>query len=101
MKNPKNEFGSLEHSGKIKADDYLAPPVDESHAEVLRELVGHLRQKRTELREEWVRRITATRLLKAMTEDEILAECSAVYDNYLGTLETGSLEALGAYARDL
>jgi rsbT co-antagonist protein RsbR len=41
------------------------------------------------------------RLLTAMTNDEILAECSAVYDNYLGTLETGSLEALEAYARDL
>lgn len=98
MKNPKNETGFLEHG---KADDSLIPQFDDTHAEVMRELVGHLRQKRTELREEWVRRIMATRLLKAMTEDEIVAECSAVYDNYLGTLETGSLEALGAYARDL
>ena len=70
-------------------------------AEVLRELVAHLRQNRTELREEWARRITGVRLLKAMTDEEILAECGAVYDNYLGTLETGSLEALEAYARDL
>lgn len=79
----------------------MTPPVDESHAAVLRELVAHLRQKRTELGEEWARRIAGARLLTAMTNEEILAECSAVYDNYLGTLETGSLEALEAYARDL
>jgi rsbT co-antagonist protein RsbR len=36
-----------------------------------------------------------------MTNEEILAECSSVYDNYLGALETGSIEALEAYARDL
>lgn len=85
----------------LAGEELLSPPVDESYIEVLRELVAHLRQKRTELREEWARRIMQARLLKAMTEDEILAECSAVYDNYLGTLETGSLEALEAYARDL
>ncbi|MEX0618144.1 MAG: STAS domain-containing protein [Pseudohongiellaceae bacterium] len=76
-------------------------PVDEARDEALRELLAHLRQNRTDLREEWARRIMEARLLTAMTEDEILAECSAVYDNYLGTLETGSLEALEAYARDL
>src|SRR5689334_7866402 len=31
----------------------------------------------------------------------IFAEISAVYDNYLEALETGSVEALEAYARDL
>jgi rsbT co-antagonist protein RsbR len=39
--------------------------------------------------------------LSTMTDTEILAECDAVYDNYLVTIETGSTEALGAYAKDL
>lgn len=74
---------------------------DDSQREVLAELVGHLRQNRTQLREEWARRIMSARFLTAMTNEEIQAECSAVYDNYLGALETGSIEALEAYAKDL
>src|SRR5579872_1488473 len=77
------------------------PAPDGSHVEVLRELVSHLRQNRTQLREEWARRIMGAKFLTAMTNEEILAECSSVYDNYLGALETGSIEALEAYARDL
>ncbi len=38
---------------------------------LLTELVAHLRQNRTQLREEWARRITESRLLTAMTQDEI------------------------------
>ncbi len=79
----------------------LSPNPDESYVELLRELVAHLRQNRTQLREEWARRIMGARFLTAMTNDEIFAECGAVYDNYLGALETGSIEALEAYARDL
>src|SRR5690606_3716631 len=81
--------------------EILPSPSDAAHAEVLHELVGYLRQRRTELRQDWVKRITAARLLKTMSPEDILAECSAVYDNYLGTLETGSLEALEAAARGL
>ncbi len=68
---------------------------------LLRELVAHLRQNRTELREEWARRITETRLLTAMTKEEVFAEATSVYDNYVEALETGTFEALQAYARDL
>src|SRR5205809_4085607 len=68
---------------------------------LLRELVAHLRENRTQLREEWARRITEAKLLTAMTPDEIFAEATAVYDNYLEALETGSIEALQAYARSL
>src|SRR5439155_25344033 len=68
---------------------------------LLRELVAHLREIRTQLREEWARRITEAKLLTAMTPDEIFAEATAVYDNYLEALETGSIEALEAYARSL
>ena len=68
---------------------------------LLRELVAHLRENRTQLREEWVRRITESKLLTAMTREEIFAEATSVYDNYVAVLESGSVEALQAYARDL
>src|SRR6267143_327156 len=73
----------------------------ESTITLLRELVAHLRQSRTQLREEWARLITEARLLTAMSPEEVFAEATAVYDNYLEALETGSIEALEAYARNL
>lgn len=73
----------------------------ESTAALLRELVAHLRQNRTQLREEWARRITEAQLLTAMSKEEIFAEATAVYDNYVDVLETGAVEALQAYARNL
>src|SRR6184192_4497734 len=36
-----------------------------------------------------------------MTPQEIFSEATSVYDNYIGVLETGSVEALRDYARDL
>jgi rsbT co-antagonist protein RsbR len=73
----------------------------ESSAALLRELVAHLRQNRTQLREEWARRITDAQLLTAMSKEEIFSEATSVYDNYVEVLETGSVEALQAYARNL
>src|SRR5216684_2619704 len=73
----------------------------EAPSELLRELVAHLRQNRTQLREEWVVRITETRLLTAMTKEEIFAEATSVYDSYVEALETEAFEALQAYARNL
>src|SRR5207248_6891255 len=75
--------------------------VQESTAALLTELVAHLRQNRTQLREEWARRITESELLTSMTKEEIFAEATAVYDNYVAVLETGSVEALQEYASDL
>jgi rsbT co-antagonist protein RsbR len=75
-----------------------SPQADPS---LLHELVDYLRQSRTELREEWVHRITAAELLQVMTPEEIFNEVTAVYDNYVDALETGSVETLQAYARDL
>ncbi|HEX7696881.1 MAG TPA: hypothetical protein VF394_05760, partial [Candidatus Acidoferrum sp.] len=66
----------------------------EAPSELLRELVAHLRQNRTLLREEWVVRITETRLLTAMTKEEIFAEATSVYDSYVEALETEAFEAL-------
>jgi rsbT co-antagonist protein RsbR len=70
-------------------------------AELRRDLVTHLQQNRTLLREEWVHRIDEARLLTAMTRDEIFAEATSVYDSYVEALDTGTLEALQAYARNL
>ena len=69
--------------------------------QLLSELVAHLRQNRTQLREEWARRITEAQLLMAMSKEEIFAEATSVYDNYVEALETGTLEALQAYSRNL
>src|ERR1043166_1113373 len=77
----------------------FSPP--DSSVALLRELVAHLRQNRTQLREEWARRITDAELLTAMSKEEIFSEATSVYDNYVEVLETGSVEALQAYARSL
>src|SRR5260370_7134276 len=73
----------------------------EEPSELLRELVAHLRQNRTQLREEWVGSISQTRLLTAMTKEEIFAEATSVYDSYVEPLETETFEALQAYAQHL
>ena len=68
---------------------------------LLPELVAHLRENRTALRREWANRITDADLLTSMTPQEVFSEATSVYDNYVGVLETGSVEALQDYARDL
>ncbi len=83
---------------KEKTKTAIAPM---DSVELLRELVAHLQQNRTLLREEWARRITEAKLLTAMSKDEIFAEATAIYDNYIEALESGTFEALQAYARSL
>ena len=68
---------------------------------LLQELVGYLRENRTELREEWARRISEAKLLRVMSDEEIFSEATEVYDNYVDALETGSVETLETYARAL
>jgi rsbT co-antagonist protein RsbR len=68
---------------------------------LLSELVAHLRDNRTPLRQEWATRITDAKLLSSMTPQEVFSEATSVYDNYVEVLETGSVEALQHYARDL
>ena len=77
------------------------PQVPEVDRSLLHELIAYLRDNRTKLREEWVQRITQAQLLEVMTPEEIFSEVTAVYDNYVDALETGSVETLQAYARDL
>jgi rsbT co-antagonist protein RsbR len=92
MSDSPSDFGSTGTS---------AQTVSISSEGLLPQLVQHLRQNRTVLREEWARRITVAELLTAMTPEELFSEATAVYDNYVEVLETGSVEALQAYARDL
>jgi rsbT co-antagonist protein RsbR len=87
-----------DHGSQATETPLQSSQVDPS---LLHELVDYLRQSRTELREEWVRRITDAQLLGVMTPEEIFSEVTSVYDNYVDTLETGSVETLQAYARDL
>jgi rsbT co-antagonist protein RsbR len=71
------------------------------HGVLLPELVAHLQTNRTALRKAWAQRITDARLLSAMTAQEVFTEVTSVYDNYVAVLETGSVEELRRYARDL
>jgi rsbT co-antagonist protein RsbR len=80
-------------------DGTAGPVGDETF--LLPELVAHLREHRTRLRQEWTGRIAQAHLLQAMTSQEVAAETTSVYDNYVEVLETGSVEALQHYARDL
>jgi rsbT co-antagonist protein RsbR len=79
----------------------LGGPDQAATAAIVTALVAHLRQNRTQLCSEWARRITEARLLTAMTQEEVFAETTSVYDNYVDALESGTLELLQAYARNL
>ena len=85
------------------AETLAKPPTHSRRDEdqLLPQLVAHLREHRTRLREEWARRIREAHLLHAMTPREMADETTSVYDNYVEVLETGSVEALQRYARDL
>src|SRR5262245_28156158 len=80
---------------------YSRTEVPERTAALLSELLGHLRHNRTRMREQWIQRIIEGKLLTAMSQEEVFAETTSVYDSYLEVLETGSVEALQAYARNL
>jgi rsbT co-antagonist protein RsbR len=92
------------HEDSSPAEDAAAhfPALDRrDEHQLLPQLVAHLREHRTKLREEWSSRIQGENLLQAMTPQEIGAETTSVYDNYVEVLETGSVEELQYYARDL
>ena len=85
--------------GQQAVTDELERSADQT--ELLPELVAHLQKNRSELRQEWTNRITDAHLLSAMTPHEVFTEVTSVYDNYVAVLETGSVEELRDYARDL
>ena len=73
----------------------------EDEEQLLPQLVAHLREHRSRLRQEWASRIQDSHLLNSMTPQEVGAETTSVYDNYVEVLETGSVQELQHYARDL
>ena len=82
-------------------EDRVATVEETPGTELLPQLVAHLREHRSTLRAQWADRIHGAHLLEAMTAQEMEAETTSVYDNYVEVLETGSVEALQHYARDL
>jgi rsbT co-antagonist protein RsbR len=83
-----------------RTDDQPAERASDDSS-LLQELVAYLRDNRTELREEWARRISEAELLGVMSDEEIFSEATEVYDNYVDALETGSIETLQSYAQEL
>ena len=83
-----------------RAEYQMEQPSEEANS-LLQELVAYLREGRTKLREEWARRISEAQLLGVMSDEEIFSEATEVYDNYVDALETGSIETLRSYAREL
>lgn len=79
----------------------ISPQPKHESAPVLPELVAHLREHGTRLCEELAHRITQSKLLTAITKEEVLSEVTSLYDNYVDVLETGAVESLQAYARNL
>jgi rsbT co-antagonist protein RsbR len=92
-----------DHDSTVTAEVPAGFPLPDHTDEdqLLPQLVAHLREHRTRLRHEWAQRIQQAGLLHAMTPQEMAAETTSVYDNYVEVLETGSVEALQRYARDL
>ena len=88
----------MEGDTAVTSAPLKAPEID---GDLLRELVSLLHEGRPQLCEEWISRIEEARLLGVMSGEELFSEVSAVYDNYVDALETGSVESLQAYARDL
>src|SRR5215213_5858537 len=84
---------------EVSADFPAIDRTDED--QLLPQLVAHLREHRSNLRQDWASRIQEAHLLQAMTSQEMSAETTSVYDNYVEVLETGSVEALQHYATDL
>lgn len=94
---------AIRNKSQQRPESPQTPAADGSYSGdfLLRELVSHLRENRTQLREVWARNILDAKLLSAMTKEEIFSEVTSVYDNYVEVLETGNVDALQAYARNL
>src|SRR5258706_12558010 len=87
----KEKIGPREH---ILPSNFGADPErNELTSELLRELVAHLSQNRTQLREEWVARIAEARLLTGMTQEEIFGAAASVYDTCVEPLATAPFYA--------
>ncbi len=78
----------------MKKEKTNVPQEDELRSE----LVEHFREKREELRQQWVQQMTAKGLLAGLTPEEIESESITIYDTCIMCLETGEYEGAEAYA---
>ncbi|MCJ7504680.1 MAG: STAS domain-containing protein [Acidobacteriia bacterium] len=76
----------------------LGQPTDKSTESLVRELVAHFREKREQLRRQWVEQMTAKGLLAGLTPQETETESITIYDTCVGCLETGKYDAAQTYA---
>ncbi len=89
MINDGNQFLTL---GTQPADEY---------AVLLPGLVSHFREKRDELRRQWVRQMMSKGLLAGLTPDDMETESITIYDTCVGCLETGLYDGAQNYANTL
>ena len=87
-----SEPDQVEEKRPDRSEDQRPAERSDGDNSQLLELVSYLRDCRTELREEWARRISEADLLQVMSDEEIFSEATEVYDNYMDALETGSIE---------
>ncbi len=78
-----------------------AESMTETPRRLVRELVGHLREKREPLRRQWVEQMTAKGLLAGLTPEETETESATIYDTCVGCLETRKYDAAQAYATSM
>src|SRR5690606_28862218 len=83
---PRRILGVADVNDRSKRAAFSLQETSPEASELLPELVAHLHENRTQLREEWARRITDARLLTAMTPEEVFSEATSVYDNYVEVL---------------
>jgi rsbT co-antagonist protein RsbR len=74
-------------------------PSPESNEALRRDLVAHFRQKREQLRLQWVQLMTAKELLAGLSKEEIESESLTIYDTCIACLETGQFDGAQAYAK--
>src|SRR5947199_9109259 len=70
------EEGAPHMDSQIRREPRRSESSEDSAAVLLREPVSHLRENRTQLRQEWARRIRQAQLLIAMSKEEIFAEAT-------------------------
>ncbi len=68
---------------------------------ITHEIVAHFREHRSQLRDDWLQRVKDQHLLTVLPDDELVTEATMVLDHYLDALETGSLDTLHTYTRNL
>jgi rsbT co-antagonist protein RsbR len=94
--NVKNQ-NSQEGEAKMKEKTGQSSP--EANEDLRRDLVAHFREKREQLRLQWVQLMTAKELLAGLSKEEIESESITIYDTCIFCLETGQFDGAQAYAK--